>query len=161
MRVADIPWSESEGVVIFLPERRARPRSIKAWHHRELREPNFEEQVDVMVVAEACEALESRRMPVLLINPEGTVMYADVFERLGRAHRLGKPTYVQRVAGLEDMRSGACAGLCFLSSSNVGFIPASIISGAAHTWYCRWFDNVKGGSATVIGTSSMCCGYCE
>ena len=34
VRVADIPWGESEGIVILFPERRARPRSMQAWRHR-------------------------------------------------------------------------------------------------------------------------------
>ena len=129
-----------------LPERRARPGSVEAWRHRKLREPNIEERANVMVIAEACEAAESKQMPMLLIKPEGTVMYAGAFEYLGRARKLGKPVYVQRVAGLENKRPDTYTGMYFLSSSAMGFIPASIISGTADTWYChqpQWFDNVK------------------
>ena len=146
VRVADIPWGESEGIVILLPERRAPPGSVEAWRHRKLREPNIEEQANVMVIAEACEAAENKQMPMLLIKPEGTVMYAGAFEYLGRAHKLGKPVYVQRVAGLENKRPDTYTGMYFLSSSAMGFTPASIISGTADTWYChqpQWFDNVK------------------
>ena len=146
VRVADMPWGESEGIVILLPERRARPGSVETWRHRKLREPNIEEQANVMVIAEACEAAEIKQKPMLLIKPEGTVMYAGAFEYLGRAHKLGKPVYVQRVAGLENKRPDTYTGMYFLSSSAMGFIPASIISEAADTWYChqpQWFDNVQ------------------